>query len=528
MERSELVDKSHCLPDSIHLSFVDFEFLNYLDLSNNDFLAIQFDYVNSQNGHNLSLATPPRQCLNSSVLCYLDLSLNENLAIDNLQWLSHFSSLEYLDLGGVDLHNETNWLQLVTMLPSLSQLHLSNCQLEDLSPSLQYANFTSLQVLHLSKNKFHSELPKWLFNLTCGISNIYLHDNILKGQLPKALLNLRHLESLNLVHNNFNGPIPDWLGQLEHQQHLLLSRNMFSGSIPENLGNLSSLIVLTVDENELRGVVSERNFAKLSKLKVLDIHLSPPLIFDFNPHWVPPFQLKEISLGFAAPKLPAWLDTQRSLVSLGYIPNWIAKSAKALQLRSNQFNGNIPPQICQMSSLIILDIGDNRISGHIPNCLNNIKSFVINSASSSKLTFYFNFGDAYYSFVEILELRGRIPEEIGNMKNMESLDFSTKRLMGDIPQGKIPSSTQLQGFGELSYAGNCDLCGPPLPKICLQDAKSKDTKPLDEEVDESELLSWPFLRDMTSLRTLTYEVEPPIQFSLKRLQIDFGCILNPN
>ncbi|XP_027364380.1 receptor-like protein EIX2 [Abrus precatorius] len=728
------VDKSHCLTGSIHLSFVDFEFLNYLDLSNNDFLAIQFDYVNSPYDHNRSLATSPRQSVNSSVLRYLDLSDNESLAIDNLLWLSHLSSLEYLNLGRIDLHKETNWLQLVSMLPSLTELRLSRCQLKDLSPSLQYANFTSLQGLHLSYNEFDSELPKWLFNLSSGISYISFYDNSLKGQLPKALPNLRYLKSLILAFNNFNGPIPDWLGQLELLQELYLTGNEFTGSIPTNLGNLSSLMVLDVGSNNLTGVVSQRNFAKLSKLENLDICVSPPLIFDFDPHWVPPFQLDDICLAFGGSKPPAWLYTQRSLDLLaifhssfeaqdefwnfasmtkveldlednsidgdisnavlnttfialsnnnlksglprlssnvalidlsnnllsgtispllcdpkmlngksnllyldlsnnhlsggltncwknwksllhinlgsnnltgeippsmgllsnlttlhlhenelygeitpmlrncpllvfnvrennfsGNIPNWIPQSAKALQLRSNQFSGNIPPQICQISSLIIFDFGDNRISGHIPNCLNNITSLIFNNASHSKLTFYFDLGSIYYYSVESLELftkgqvseyektlhfmtlldlsgneisgaippqlfsliglhslnlsfnklEGRIPEEIGNMKNLESLDLSTNQLWGEIPQGisslsflsflnlssnnltgKIPSGTQLQGFTELSYVGNRDLCGLPLKKICLQDGQSKDTKPMDEAENESEFLSW--------------------------------------
>jgi len=142
-------DKSHCLTGSIYLSLllVELEFLDYLDLSNNDFLALQFDYVQNHNCHNLSMATSPRQCVNSSTLRHLDLSFNWNLAINSLQWLPNISSLEYLNLGSIDLSKETNWLQLVTMLPSLSSLNMHGCQLKDLRVSLQYANFTALKVL---------------------------------------------------------------------------------------------------------------------------------------------------------------------------------------------------------------------------------------------------------------------------------------------------------------------------------------------------------------------------------------------
>ncbi|KAK7377135.1 hypothetical protein VNO80_02555 [Phaseolus coccineus] len=155
-------DKSHCLTGSLHLSLLlmELEFLDYLDLRNNDFLALQFDYVHRHNCYDLSIPTYPRQCVNSSTLGHLDLSLNWNLAINNLQWLPYISSLEYLNLDEIDLSKETNWLQLVTMLPSLSFLNMRACQLKDLSLSLHYANFTALKVLHLSANEFHSELPK--------------------------------------------------------------------------------------------------------------------------------------------------------------------------------------------------------------------------------------------------------------------------------------------------------------------------------------------------------------------------------
>lgn len=56
---------------------------------------------------------------------------------------------------------------------------------------------------------------------------------------------------------------------------------------------------------------------------------------------------------------------------------------KALRLRSNEFSGDIPLQICQLSSLMVLDVANNRLSGTIPHCLNNITAMVLNNASQS-------------------------------------------------------------------------------------------------------------------------------------------------
>ena len=105
--------------------------------------------------------------------------------INNLNWISHLSSLQGLDLSGIDIHKETDWLPSMTLVPSLSKLFLESCQLQNIYPSLQYANFTSLNVLDLYDNDFMSQLPDWIFNLSSDISSIVLASNNIHGQLPE-------------------------------------------------------------------------------------------------------------------------------------------------------------------------------------------------------------------------------------------------------------------------------------------------------------------------------------------------------
>ncbi|WVY91735.1 hypothetical protein V8G54_037249 [Vigna mungo] len=465
-------DKSHCLTGSIHLSLllVELEFLDYLDFTNNDFLALQFDYLHTHNCHSLSIPTP-RLCVNSSTLRHLDLSLNWNLIINSLQWLPYISSLEYLNLRDIDLSMESNWLQLVTMLPSLSFLNMRACGLKDLSLSLQYTNFTKLEFLSLSANEFNSELPKWLFNLSSGIYHLDLSSSSLIGHLPKNLLNLRELEYLNMEDNNFDGPIPDWLGHFKHLKSLILGVNDFSGSIPTNLGNLSTLIDLDVASNPLTGVVSERNLAKLSKLKLLAIYSHSKLIFDFDSDWVPPFQLEELVLGFSNPNLPTWLYTQRSLETLtiwessfeapdkfwnlvssvielelqdnlidanmsnvllnstvtvlslnglkGCLPQ-LSQQVTIVSLSNNSLSGELSPLLCGHNvsngkkNLLFLDISLNNLSGGLTNCWKNWKSLVAIHLGSNNLS-------------------GKIPSSLGFLSNLTSLHLHENKLHGDIP-----------------------------------------------------------------------------------------------
>ncbi|ESW15616.1 hypothetical protein PHAVU_007G087200 [Phaseolus vulgaris] len=497
----DTIDRSHCLTGSVYLSLfvVEFEFLYHLNLSNNNFSAIQFGSLDC---HNLSIGTPSHQCVNSSVLRYLDLSFNHG-AITSLQWLSHFSSLKYLNLDAIDLHEETKWLQLVTMLPSLSELHMRNCHLKDLSPSLQYANFTALKVLSLPGNGFHSKLPKWLFNLS-GISSIDLGSNFLEGQLPEALLNLQHLEILNLNGNHFNGPIPHWLGEFEHLQHLNLRKNMFSGSIPTSLGNLSSLLFLAVSSNRLTGVVSEKTFVRLSKLKELAIFISPPLIFDFDSHWVPPFQLERLSLAFSGPKIPVWLFTQKSLeylsiyessfeakgkfwnflsrmkevhlehnsidgnlsnvvlnstfISLssndlkGWLPR-LSSNVVVVRLSNNSLSGNMSSLLCDdemlngKSNLVYLDISLNLLSGGLTNCWENWKSLVHVNLGSNNLT-------------------GKVPTSIGLLSNLTSFHLHENKFYGEIPSSlENCHSLLIFNVRENNFSGNIPNWIPHAAKV---------------------------------------------------------------
>ncbi|BAT94280.1 hypothetical protein VIGAN_08086400, partial [Vigna angularis var. angularis] len=87
-------DKSHCLTGTLSLSLLELQSLSYLNLSNNNFKFMQYT----------SMVTPPignlsRLCGNSTNLRYLDLSQNYDLLVDNLHWISHLTSLQYLNLG---------------------------------------------------------------------------------------------------------------------------------------------------------------------------------------------------------------------------------------------------------------------------------------------------------------------------------------------------------------------------------------------------------------------------------------------
>ncbi|QCE08128.1 receptor-like protein EIX2 [Vigna unguiculata] len=487
-------DKSHCLSGAFSLTLLELEFLNYLNLSNNDFKCIKYSSIGSHRCDDFSTDNLPYLFGNTTKLHYLDLSYNYDLVVHDLHWISPLTSLQYLNLGGVYIHKDIDWLQSVTMLPSLEELHLVSCQLENLYPFLHYANFTSLQVLNLAHNNFVSEFPTWLFNLSSGISHIDLSQNQIHSQLPKTLPCFRSLKSLVLSQNYLKGTIPDWLGQLEQLQELDLSHNFLSGSIPTSLGNLSSLTILILESNEfngslpddlgklfnletlrvaansLTGIVSERNLLSFQNLRELSLS-SPGLDFDFNSEWVPPFQLKHIRLGYVRNKFPAWLFKHSSLKYLAIGDSnasfepldkfWkFATQLEFISLERNTINGDMSNVVLNSKvvwlvgnnlggfvpritpEVVVLHLRNNSLSGSIStmlcqNMTNKSNLVHLNLAYnnlSGELTDCWNNWDSLVLInLGHNNLKGEIPNSMGSLSNLRCLSVGNNMLSGEVP-----------------------------------------------------------------------------------------------
>jgi hypothetical protein len=200
-----------------------------------------------------------------------------------------------------------------------------------------------------------------------------------------------------------------------------------------------------------------------------------------------------------------------------------------LSLRSNLFHGDIPQQLCLISNLQIINLAYNNFFGVIPQCLGNFSYGGYPDLVSNEQMLIVSKGRAYLYDESIIELVysidlscnnllgeipdnitsinsklailnllgnhliGRIPEKIGNLHMLESLDLSINELYGPIPRSlssltflshlnlsfnnlskKIPSVNQLQILNDsLIYEGNSLLCGFPLSTKCSED----ETKP---------------------------------------------------
>ncbi|KAI3936571.1 hypothetical protein MKW92_030059 [Papaver armeniacum] len=113
-----------------------------------------------------------------------------------------------------------------------------------------------------------------------------------------------------------------------------------------------------------------------------------------------------------------------------------------IDFSNNEFEGEIPEGIADLTSLRILNFSGNALTGSIPSAFGNLTDLESLDLSRNKLT-------------------GEIPSQLAALSFLSFLNLSFNNL-----EGKIPSGNQIQTFEPSSFEGNAELCGFPLPKNC--------------------------------------------------------------
>ncbi|KAK7324431.1 hypothetical protein VNO77_27967 [Canavalia gladiata] len=403
----------------------------------------------------------PCQLGNLSSLEVLILGNNDNLIIGtNAKWISHLSSIVRLELGSVvGLNNKSiNLLQMVIQLPKLEHLSISNCSLSDIDilPKSTYGlNFSrSLHNLDMSSNKFSSSIFTWLYNLSSNnVTEIRLKQNLIKGPIPQ-----------------------DFGSIMKSLEYLDLSFNQLNGTIPRSFGLLSQLRHLDLKENSLEGLITDTQFANLTKLLVLILSQNS-LTLKFNDKWIPKFQLEVLKLQSCRvdSTFTKWLQTQKSLISIdisntklsdtatltsflcaaneglhflnisynhlvGQIPNcWgHLKFLRVLNLGNNAFWGNIPTSMESLVRIHLLVLRNNQLTGNLPSFKNCTELVLLDVGGNNLSGFIPSWIGSYLQQLKVLSMRrnlfyGTLPLSICHLTTLQVLDLSHNNLFGKIP-----------------------------------------------------------------------------------------------
>ncbi|KAG8390547.1 hypothetical protein BUALT_Bualt01G0094800 [Buddleja alternifolia] len=114
----------------------------------------------------------------------------------------------------------------------------------------------------------------------------------------------------------------------------------------------------------------------------------------------------------------------------------------SIDFSCNNFQGQIPHEIGDLSSLYIFNLSHNNFTGTIPTFLGKLKQLGSLDLSSNKLT-------------------GEILKELTDLTFLSFLNLSYNKLVG-----AILKDHQFQTFSADSYKGNTRLCGFPLSTRC--------------------------------------------------------------
>ncbi|KAJ9540183.1 hypothetical protein OSB04_026689 [Centaurea solstitialis] len=231
------------------------------------------------------------------------------------------------------------------------------------------------------------------------------------GKLNHSLRNLTSLSVLDLSYNNFStNSIPSWISSLPSLVSLNLANCDFYGPIPGGLMNMNSLITLDLSNNQLTGIQTVLN-SSLGNI----------------------CNLREINLSWNK------LDGESLYEALPGLFNCESSKLESLRFAASGLSGNLPPQLGNMTNLVVIDLNNNLISGPIPDSLGNLSFLqtleIANNSLSGPLP------DSIGRLSSLLSMylpdnfiSGPLPDSLGRLSSLEELDISNNEINGTLPQ----------------------------------------------------------------------------------------------
>ncbi|KAM7478320.1 hypothetical protein LguiA_026533 [Lonicera macranthoides] len=433
------------------------------------------------------------------------------------EWLRSQNNIKALDISSAGISDTIpNWFW--DLSPRLRYLNISDNQIHGMLPDLSLKFDTSLKfealliidfhsnrfkgpipllphsasTLNLSKNKFTGSIISLCTNVIKFLRYLDLSNNRLSSEVPDCWISASRLQILDLANNNFSGRIPSSFGFLNMLQLLSLRNNNFIGELPSSLNKCTRLEVVDMSKNKLSGKIPAWIGTHLRRLTVLSFRRNelggniPPSICSLNSIQVLDLSQNKISgnIPQCFNKLYSLIQTKNSNATtyfgdetqeFTYFDEQTFSVYMAAALV--QWKGKVLEYRRTLGLLKCIDLSSNKLVGKIPQELASLTGLISLNLSRNNL-------------------KGKIIQEIGQIEKLEVLDLSENQLSGEIPMGlaslnflcvldlssnnfsgKIPSSTQLQSFDGSVYAGNRELCGPPLPNKCAGEDESASLLP---------------------------------------------------
>ena len=357
-------------------------------------------------------------------------------------------------------------------LGGLASLRLDGNRITGEIPAA-FSELRKLETLDLSSNELTGAIPDSLGDFS-GLTDLDLSHNSLSGQIPVGIGHrLTSIVNMDLSHNQLTGPVPGpsedpesiWyvgkiyglvdtgIGHLRNLETLDLSHNLLSGKIPENIknashinkdapfgGNLARLLLnnncLTLEQNTVKEIRGARIFLKVennpSKAKCAAGGCSGGVLVD-NP------------------------SSNAGLVSdcetlLALSEHWPGSADVGLWGRGNTENINDWKGVTITDKRVAkLELPGRELSGNIPERIGRLTHLQTLDLSDNTLTEEIPASLRYLTSLQTLDLSanslsGPIPEGLGDLASLRTLDLRENQLTGSIPAelGRLTGLTSLK------------------------------------------------------------------------------------
>ncbi|CAI5505055.1 unnamed protein product [Closterium sp. Naga37s-1] len=386
-------------------------------------------------------------------------------------------------------------------LTTLSTLILTFNSMDGTIPPVFY---TTLNYLDVARNSFSGVIPPFIGTLS-ALSTLNLDHNNFMGNVPPSFTNLINLQEwapyfnqlssgldvigkmtwlvsldisynmfssglssllslptlsmLGLGANKFSGPFPSVLLTLTGLGYLDIGRNAFDGTIPHEISRLTNMISLTLGPNNFHGEAPLALYSlPLDELNLEYNNLSGSLPRRLSTGGLTLLNIQGNQLSGPLPDFAQWntsidrllLGENRFTGSIGESIS-VLTSVSVISLRNNQLSGTIPSALlAALPNLEALDLSSNSISGSLPSTLGALSKLSVLLVHDNQLT-------------------GKLPSSICNLTQMHTMFLHNNSFYGEFPSclyqhclhrmGALLNIARNYFYGQpLLFADGCQFC----------------------------------------------------------------------